>query len=104
MQKWTNGETNLAIGGGESPEEVKLRQAPVWDLILSREEEKNVLVCIHGRALRILMCHVNNVPLNEMESFDHDNLCLYLLEYDGNLLEVKKTNCLLHLKEMKNMQ
>ncbi len=90
MQRWTNGETHLAIGGGESPEIVRLRQIPVWDLILSREDEKNVLVCIHGRALRILMCHIKSLPLTEMDSFDHDNLCLYLLEYDGNRLEVKK--------------
>ncbi|MBC7390050.1 MAG: histidine phosphatase family protein [Opitutaceae bacterium] len=102
MQRWTNGETNLAIGGGESPELVQLRQAPVWDLILSRAEEKNVLVCIHGRALRILMCHIHHLSLTKMDSFEHDNLCLYLLEYDGKKTELLKTNCLLHLKEFKD--
>ena len=100
MERWTKGEVDLTIGGGESPVQVQQRQIPVWDLILSREEEKNVLVCIHGRALRILMCHVKNVPLTEMDTFDHDNLCLYLLEYEGSKLEMLKVNCLLHLKEL----
>ena len=102
MEKWTAGEIDLAIGGGESPSQVLKRQIPVWDLILSREEEKNILICIHGRALRILMCHVKNVHLKDMDTFAHDNLCLYLLKYDNKELELLKTNCLLHLKELAN--
>jgi broad specificity phosphatase PhoE len=99
MLRWSKGETKLTIGGGESPEQVLKRQKPVWDLILSRTKEKNVLVCIHGRAIRILMCYVMGVPLKEMDAFMHDNLCLYLLEYDGDEVTVLKSNSIEHLND-----
>jgi broad specificity phosphatase PhoE len=97
------GETHLAIGGGESPEEVMARQIPVWELILSRTDEKNILVCIHGRAIRILLCHVMNVPLKNMDSFLHDNLCLYLLEYDGKDISIAKSNSVAHLDKIQRV-
>lgn len=99
MKRWAEGETNLAIGGGETPEQVYARQKPVWDLILSRHEERNVLVCLHGRAIRILLCLIMNRPLKDMDTFMHDNLCLYQLEYDGTEVRIVKENCQLHLKE-----
>jgi broad specificity phosphatase PhoE len=97
MNRWSLGETHLSIGGGESPETVHERQKPVWDLILSRAEESNVLVCIHGRAIRILMCYVMNIPLKEMDTFMHDNLCLYLLEYKSGKTTIVKANSQEHL-------
>lgn len=103
MHRWSMGETHLAIGGGESPEEVMARQIPVWELILSRTNEKNILVCIHGRAIRILLCHVMNVPLKNMDSFLHDNLCLYLLEYDGKDISIAKSNSVAHLEKMQRV-
>jgi broad specificity phosphatase PhoE len=97
IHQWAQGETHLTIGGGESPEQVLARQKPVWDMILNREDEKNVLVCIHGRAIRILMCYVMGMPLKEMDAFEHDNLCLYLLEHDGKQTKIVKANDLEHL-------
>jgi probable phosphoglycerate mutase len=100
LARWANGETHLAIGGGESPEDVVARQAPVWEMILSRAEEKNVLICIHGRAIRVLMCHILGLPLKEMDSFLHDNLCLYKLEYESGTLHLVKANCQDHLESL----
>jgi broad specificity phosphatase PhoE len=97
MQRWAEGETHLGIGGGESPETVSKRQQPVWDMIVGKENEENVLVCIHGRAIRILMCYVMNIPLKEMDSFMHDNLCLYLLEYTDGKVKILKANSQEHL-------
>lgn len=100
MHRWAAGETNLAVGGGESPEQVLERQKPIWDLLLSRKEDNQVLVCIHGRAIRILMCHVMNLPLSEMDGFMHDNLCLYMLEHDGEKTSIIKANDLEHLESL----
>lgn len=100
ITRWAQGETNLAIGGGESPEQVLARQKPVWDMIVANETEENVLVCIHGRAIRILMCYVMGLPLKEMDSFDHDNLCVYIIDYKDTKPELVKANCLLHLKSL----
>ncbi|MCC9135233.1 histidine phosphatase family protein [Pontibacter silvestris] len=100
LQKWNEGEVNLPIEGGESPEQVAARQRPVVELILSRPEEETILVCMHGRAMRILLCVLLNYPLQYMDQFEHHNLCLYQLEYTGSMFTIKKHCDIEHLHEM----
>lgn len=82
IDSWIAGETDMPSEGGESPADVIARQKPVIDLILSRPEEKTILIAMHGRAIRILLTLLLERPLNEMDTFDHANLCLYKLTYD----------------------
>ena len=84
IDSWIDGKTDMPSEGGESPKDVILRQKPIVDLILSRPEEKIVLVAMHGRAIRILLTLLLERPLYEMDTFDHANLCLYKLTYDYN--------------------
>lgn len=79
---WKNGETHIRVEGGESPEEVASRQKDAFKEILSKQDEKHILVAMHGRALRILLTHLLGYPLSEMDRFGHENLCLYILNYD----------------------
>ncbi|RYD82378.1 MAG: histidine phosphatase family protein [Sphingobacteriales bacterium] len=100
IHAWRNGETNLAVGGGESPEDVAERQKPVLDLIFSRTEEKNILICMHGRAMRIFLCQLFRIPLKEMDRFLHANTALYHLIYDykTDSIYAHAENCLKHLE------
>ncbi len=82
IDSWIAGEINTPSEGGESPADVIARQKPVIDLILSRPEEETILIAMHGRAIRILLTLLLERPLNEMDTFDHANLCLYKLVYD----------------------
>lgn len=82
INAWKNGETHLTVDGGESPQQVAERQKPVMDLMLYRIEEKTILIAMHGRAIRILLTQMLQKPLSDMDSFEHQNLCLYQLEYD----------------------
>ncbi|PWK26343.1 putative phosphoglycerate mutase [Arcicella aurantiaca] len=82
IDSWIEGKTDMPSEGGESPEDVVARQKPVFELILSRPEEQLILVAMHGRAIRILLTHLLERPLHEMDTFDHANLCLYKLIYD----------------------
>jgi broad specificity phosphatase PhoE len=82
IDSWIEGKTDMPSEGGESPEDVILRQKPIIDLILNRPEEKTVLIAMHGRAIRILLTLLLERPLYEMDTFDHANLCLYKLTYD----------------------
>jgi probable phosphoglycerate mutase len=41
-----------------------------------------ILVAMHGRAIRILLTHLLDLPLSAMDSFNHSNLCLYRLIYN----------------------
>lgn len=97
LEQWQQGKTDMPIEGGESPEQVAARQRPVIDIIMSRPEEKNVLVCMHGRAIRILMCVLLNYPLRSMDMFEHANLGLYVLAHTGSMFSVERFNDTAHL-------
>lgn len=100
IDAWSTGEIELRIEGGESPMDVQRRQKPVLDLILSRPEEKTILICMHGRAMRMFLCLLLNYPLKCMDMFEHQNLCLYKLNYSGNMFTVESYNDTTHLREV----
>lgn len=99
IENWAAGNTALSTDGGESPEEVKERQQAVIDLILSRPEEDTILIAMHGRAIRILLSWLMNLPLSDMDQFEHSNLCLYKLVYDYSTAQftIELTNDSTHL-------
>ncbi len=97
LKQWQEGQTSLKIEGGESPEDVVRRQVPAIQHIMSQTSEKNVLVCMHGRAIRIILCQLLNYPLRSMDVFEHQNLCLYLLNQTGSMFSVEKHNDTTHL-------
>ena len=105
LQRWRDGETGIRIEGGESPELVAARQQPFIDLILRRTEETTILICMHGRAMRILLTQLLHYPLRCMDTFQHQNLCLYQLDYTGSMFAVKKYCDVAHLQvaELKSM-
>jgi broad specificity phosphatase PhoE len=101
LKQWQNGNTAERIKGGESPEDVVLRQRVAINQFMSHEEEKTILICMHGRAMRILLCELLNYPLKSMDVFEHQNLCLYQLDFTGTMYAIKKHNDVEHLKDIK---
>jgi probable phosphoglycerate mutase len=99
LQQWTHGNTAISLTGGESPDDVAARQRPFIDLLLSRPEEETVLVCMHGRAMRVMLCQLLNYPLNYMDAFEHRNLCLYKLHYTGSMFSIRNFLDVSHLVE-----
>jgi broad specificity phosphatase PhoE len=96
---WKNGNYEAKIPGGESPVEVAERLQKIINTIFSREEEKNILICLHGRALRIMICLLCKVPFKHMENYFHHNMGLYLLKSEKNkLCRIIKSNDTEHLK------
>ncbi|EON76433.1 phosphoglycerate mutase-like protein [Lunatimonas lonarensis] len=82
LNRWSEGQLDYRIEGGESPLEVSHRLSRAIDHITGNGGE-NILVCMHGRAIRILMCLLLGKPLHEMDYFQHQNLCCYQLDYKG---------------------
>ena len=98
IKRWAQGEVDLRIDGGDSPLDVAERQKPIIDLIKSREEDENILICMHGRAIRIILCLLTNSDLKLMDKFEHENLCLYMLEYnEAEGFKLLKRNNIEHL-------
>lgn len=89
---WAKGELTKKLPGGESPEDVAARQQNFLDIILQREEEKNILICMHGRAMRVLICQLLNEPLMLMDTHKHDNMGLYVIKLEDNKAPVVLKN------------
>jgi broad specificity phosphatase PhoE len=104
LKEWQRGNTSERITGGESPNDVVLRQRPALDYIMSKEDEKTILVCMHGRAMRILLCELLNYPLKSMDMFEHHNLCLYQLDFTGSMYAIKKHNDKTHLDVLREVE
>ncbi|SDS95664.1 probable phosphoglycerate mutase [Mucilaginibacter mallensis] len=98
IREWVAGNLDVSLDGGESPNQVKARQEKAIATILSHPEEETVLICMHGRAMRLLLCWITGQPLTEMETFPHQNLILYKLTYDGDKFEIIDFNNAEHLK------
>jgi broad specificity phosphatase PhoE len=97
IDQWNTGNTYIKIAGGESPEDVAERQMPVVEKIVTAYDEV-VLVCMHGRAIRILLCTLLGLPLSKMDSFEHHNLGLYVLDYKSGKFSINLTNSTSHLE------
>lgn len=79
LHQWQQGNLDYSIAGGESPNQVAERMRKGIDIILNGPGEI-ILVCMHGRAMRIFLSLILNYDLRHMDQFEHSNLCLYLLE------------------------
>lgn len=101
-QRWGEGDLTCRIEGGENPQEVAERQREALNHILSATEENNVLICTHGRAIRIMMCWMLNYPLSYMEYFGHSNTGLYLVNFTGKLFSIELFNDTTHLSDLKD--
>jgi broad specificity phosphatase PhoE len=98
LAEWEKGNTDVCVPGGESPKQVQKRILRGLELILSRPEEDLILVCMHGRAMRILLSTIFNYELACMNYFAHQNLCLYELQYTGTMYSLLKFNDLTHFE------
>lgn len=97
LKQWQSGKTSIPIEGGESPDEVARRQRPFLELLKSRRNDKNILICMHGRAMRILLCQLLRYPLRSMDMFEHENLGLYLLHHSWSQFSIELYNNTDHL-------
>jgi broad specificity phosphatase PhoE len=103
LKEWQQGNTSLCIEGGESPDEVLARMKPAVDHILQKDGERTILICMHGRAIRILLCYLLHYPLRCMDMFEHENLCLYVVNYTGSMFNVELYNNTYHLKALREV-
>jgi broad specificity phosphatase PhoE len=96
INQWNSGNIDAKIPEGESPRELQLRQQSALDTILNNPHQ-NILVCMHGRALKSFLCLMLNVPLTQMETFPHSNLCLYHVTINNNAFQLVESNNTRHL-------
>ena len=100
LDQWQQGNLDYAIAGGESPNSVAERLHRAIQIILNGPGE-TILVCMHGRAMRIFLSLICQTPLKEMDQYEHGNLCLYLLQQEEKGgFKLLKENDQEHLRDL----
>lgn len=99
VKQWSAGNLDLAVENGETPNEMFERQKKGLNKILENPGEQNILICMHGRAMRSFLCLLTNTPLHKMDEFEHGNVCLYILDQLPNsaFFHVRVRNSRVHL-------
>lgn len=88
VMAWRNNQLDHAIEEGESPNQLVARQKHAMEYILGKADEQQVLICMHGRALRVMLCHLTDLPVCQMDDFPHTNTALYVLEYESGEIKL----------------
>lgn len=96
---WNMGDLDLKAPGGESPIEVQQRQSLFLNSMLQQPQQK-ILICMHGRAMRIFLPTMLQKSLLTMDEFPHHNLTLYKLNFAQERFTVELFNNLDHLLEV----
>jgi probable phosphoglycerate mutase len=95
VNDWCNGKYHSRLRNAESAAEMGHRLSKFIEHLKEREE-KTILVCSHGRAMRALMCLLTENELTQMEQFKHSNTGLYQFQYENGtftmLLENDRTH------------
>jgi len=94
---WESGNFDAKPRFGQSPLELQAKQKEALAHIMAQTNEKDILICSHGRAMRILLCTMLELPLNQMDSFAHTNTGLYILEYLDGKYYLRAVNDCSHL-------
>ncbi len=96
INEWKDGNLSIKIEGGESAQDLSDRLIPFVEELKSSHHQ-TILVCTHGRTLRLLICLLLNKDISLMDEFEHQNTCLYHLKFDDNNFELIKENDIAHL-------
>lgn len=97
LQTWEDGNYTAHFEGGESVQDVYERLKYPMEVLSTRPEEKTVLLCMHGRAMRVFLCLLLGKPLSEMTGFPHQNTVLYKIGFENGKFSVLEFNNAVHL-------
>lgn len=103
IAQWSQGSLDCCVEGGESPNELMIRQKQAIDHIMSREDEQNVLICMHGRAMRILLAWLTGLDPCQMDQFPHTNTALYKIQHNGSAFDIVDRYNIQHLETIQNV-
>ena len=97
IDTWLAGNLDNKFEEGESPNEMSVRLVKGFNKVLD-DDHDTVLLCIHGRALRILLSKIIDNDLTKMDKYVHSNTGLYILEYKNGKYKIIGSNIRNHLE------
>lgn len=98
VSDWAEGKLDCCIDEGETPDQMKLRQAEAMEQVLEiTKNDENVLICTHGRAMRMLLCLLTDQSYAVMDTFPHTNTALYKVDYEDGKYTIDQHYSVKHL-------
>jgi len=98
-QVWQDGSLHEKIPNGDSPYEVWMRVNEFIDFI-KKKHRSNVLICTHGRTLKIFLSLLLGYGLKYQDLFYHPNASLTVLKFiDNEHFIIEKLTDISHLNE-----
>ena len=95
LRRWSVGELDVRVQGGESPLEAWARAQPLFEDLLAQPGDQTLLLCSHGRQLRVILSNLLGEDMRQMERFQHHNTALTIVRLSaigaGELLLLNST-------------
>lgn len=98
--RWSSGEVELEIEGGESPLQVFERAGAKIVEVLENSSEEYIAFVVHGRLIRILLSEFLGKGLKNMHLVKHENGAINHLSWNGDGFEVVELNKIDHLSSI----
>ncbi len=96
---WQRGELDKGMPNGETPLQVWGRCEPFFQTLFEKHTKGHILVCTHGRTLRIILSQLLGHGLQNMHIFTHDNTGVNILEIENGNIRPKLLNDLRHIEQ-----
>ena len=100
LAAWRAGDLDARVVDGESPLEAWARAKPgIERVVREAPADGRVLVCAHGRIIRVVLAQILGYGLERMDLFPHHNTALNLLSYNSSgRFRIHKINDTTHLQ------
>lgn len=99
INNWKAGNFSAALKGGESGEEMMKRVINFWNFVTELDASR-IAICSHGRVMRAMLSYFVKGNFLHMESFQHENACLYHLRINDKGNHILVSNDVCHLNEL----
>jgi probable phosphoglycerate mutase len=97
LLEWSGGNFGASTPGGETLMQAATRIKRGLETIFWENPTGNVLVCTHGRTLRIALALLSGYGLRHMERFEHANTGVNIVRVVDRHLEILALNATDHL-------
>ncbi|KAJ2546236.1 hypothetical protein EV175_005676 [Coemansia sp. RSA 1933] len=85
INRWANGDFDAKLSNGESAGECRMRITEAFNDILKEAAAKgykSILVCLHGRIMRVILATLVEKDLTKMDLNHHTNCAYYKIQVD----------------------
>lgn len=97
-QRWAEGYLHEKISGGESPLDAWERSRGFFESLPDRHPGQQILVCSHGRQMRVILSALLDKDLSKMERYEQPNTGLFVLEMNREgAVRLDREACTRHL-------